>query len=83
MPGGPALLDDAGLIADEHRVRAAQVVKVVSHRLGHANMTVAAQTYTHRLVGKDRDAADRVAGLLFGEDWDVSKGPDEKDAEDE
>jgi len=54
-------------------------LKVVSDRLGHANMNVTAQIYTHRSVGKDRDAADRVAGLIFGEDWDVPKGPDDED----
>jgi integrase len=44
-------------------------LKVVSDRLGHANMNVTAQIYTHRSVGKDRDAAERVADLIFGEDW--------------
>ena len=51
-------------------------LKVVSDRLGHANMNVTAQIYTHRSVGKDRDAADRVAGLIFGGDWAVPKAQD-------
>ncbi len=54
-------------------------LKVVSDRLGHANMNVTAQIYTHRSVGKDRDAADRVAGLIFGEDWELPAEPGKED----
>ncbi|GAA2367077.1 tyrosine-type recombinase/integrase [Dactylosporangium salmoneum] len=44
-------------------------LKVVSDRLGHANVTVTAQIYTHRSVGKDRQSAERIAGQFFGKDW--------------
>lgn len=46
-------------------------LKVVSDRLGHANVTVTAQIYTHRSVGRDRQSAERVADLIFGEDWEL------------
>lgn len=38
--------------------------KIVSDRVGHANMTVTFQIYTHRSTGRDRDAAERMAGLI-------------------
>jgi integrase len=44
-------------------------VKIVSDRLGHANMNVTTQIYTHRSTGRDRDAAAKVAGLIFGDEW--------------
>ncbi|GAA1790233.1 hypothetical protein GCM10009682_10340 [Luedemannella flava] len=52
-------------------------LKVVSDRLGHANMNVTAQIYTHRSVGRDRDAATRIADLIFGEDWHAPETPEE------
>ena len=55
-------------------------LKVVSDRLGHANMNVTAQIYTHRSTGKDRDAAARVAKLIFGDDWNGPAEADEGDA---
>lgn len=41
-------------------------LKVVSERLGHASVSITADTYQHVVDGMDRDAADRVAGLIFG-----------------
>jgi integrase len=38
--------------------------KVVSERLGHANISVTLNLYSQVTEGMDRDAADRVAGLL-------------------
>jgi integrase len=46
-------------------------LKVVSDRLGHANVTVTAQIYTHRSVGRDRQSAERVADLIFGKAWEL------------
>lgn len=43
--------------------------KIVSDRIGHANMNVTFQIYTHRSTGRDRQAADKIAGLIFGEGW--------------
>lgn len=38
--------------------------KIVSDRVGHANMNVTFQIYTHRSKGLDRPAAERIAGLI-------------------
>ena len=38
--------------------------KVVSDRMGHANMSVTFQIYGHRSTGQDREAADLVGGLI-------------------
>jgi integrase len=40
--------------------------KILADRLGHASMAYTLQIYTHRSTGKDRSAAEKVAGLLFG-----------------
>jgi integrase len=40
--------------------------KIVSDRIGHANMAYTLQIYTHRSTGRDRAAAERVAGVIFG-----------------
>jgi integrase len=40
-------------------------LKIVSERLGHANMTVTAQIYTHKSTGNDAVAAARVAEMIF------------------
>ena len=38
--------------------------KIVSDRMGHANMSVTFQIYGHRSTGQDREAADMVGGLI-------------------
>lgn len=38
--------------------------KIVSDRVGHANMNVTFQVYTHRSRGKDRPAAEQIARLI-------------------
>ena len=38
--------------------------KIVSDRIGHANMAYTLAIYTHPSTGKDRDAAGKVAGML-------------------
>jgi len=43
--------------------------KIVSDRIGHSNMAYTLQIYTHRSTGRDRQAAEKVAGLIFGEGW--------------
>jgi Phage integrase family len=40
-------------------------LKIVSERLGHANMTVTAQIYTHRSTGNDVAAAAKIAEMIF------------------
>lgn len=48
--------------------------KIVSDRIGHANMAYTLAIYTHPSTGRDRVAAGTVAGVIFGEDWE---GPPE------
>lgn len=38
--------------------------KIVSDRMGHANLSVMFQIYGHRSTGRDREAADLVGGLI-------------------
>jgi len=42
--------------------------KIISDRLGHASVNVTGQIYGHRSTGNDRQAANKVAGLIFGHD---------------
>jgi integrase len=44
--------------------------KIVSDRIGHANMAYTLQIYTHRSTGRDRGAAETVAGVIFGDGWE-------------
>lgn len=41
-------------------------VKVVSERLGHANIGITLDTYSHVMPGMDADAAVQVAALIDG-----------------
>jgi len=43
--------------------------KIVSDRIGHANMAYTLQIYTHRSTGRDRQAAETVAGVILGGVW--------------
>jgi integrase len=47
--------------------------KVVSERLGHANIAITMDTYSHVLPGLDAQAADTVARLILG---DAANEPD-------
>jgi integrase len=47
--------------------------KIVADRIGHANMAYTLSIYTHRSTGKDRPAAERVAGMLLGTGWTCTK----------
>jgi integrase len=40
--------------------------KVVSKRLGHANIAITMDTYSHVLPGMDESAASTVASLILG-----------------
>jgi integrase len=40
--------------------------KVVSERLGHANIAITMDTYSHVLPGLDEQAAGQVARLILG-----------------
>lgn len=41
-------------------------VKIVSERLGHASIAITLDLYSHVIPGLARDAADQVAGVIFG-----------------
>jgi integrase len=43
--------------------------KIVSDRIGHANMAYTLAIYTHRSTGRDLAAAVAVAGVIFGAGW--------------
>ena len=40
--------------------------KVVSERLGHANIAIMLDTYSHVLPALQEDAADKIAALILG-----------------
>jgi integrase len=42
--------------------------KVVSERLGHANIGITMDTYSHVMPQLDQEAANKVAYLIFGDD---------------
>ena len=44
--------------------------KVVSDRIGHANVGFFLQTYAHVLKNDDREAAEQAASFLLGTSWD-------------
>ena len=41
--------------------------KVVQERLGHSDISITLQTYSHVLPGMQEEAAEQVASLLFGD----------------
>ena len=43
--------------------------KIVSDRIGHANMAYTLQISTHRSTGRDRQAAETFAGIILGSGW--------------
>jgi integrase len=44
-------------------------LKIVSDRVGHAGVDVTGRLYSHRSKGQDREAAERIASVLFGQSW--------------
>ncbi len=73
---GRALGDDAPPVIRVHDLRHTHAtglrdrenVKVVSERLGHANVTVTLTTYSHVMPGDQRQAAARFAAIVAGAD---------------
>jgi integrase len=49
-------------------LKAGVPVKVVSERLGHANISITLDTYSHVIPGMDQEAASTVAQLILGDD---------------
>ena len=50
--------------------------KVISERIGHANVRFFMQTYAYVLRNDDRDAAERAAAFLIGNSWDPADAGD-------
>ena len=48
--------------------------KVVSERLGHANIAITMDTYSHVLPGMDERAASAVARLILGDENGARRG---------
>jgi integrase len=42
--------------------------KIVQERLGHVNISLTLDTYSHAVAGMESDAAEKVAGMVFGAD---------------
>ena len=59
-------------------LKAGVSAKVVSDRIGHANVGFFLQTYAHVLGNDDREAAEQAASFLIGDGWDL---PEEGAAE--
>ncbi|OHV38294.1 hypothetical protein CC117_15155 [Parafrankia colletiae] len=48
--------------------------KVVSERLGHADVAFTLRIYSHIVPGLDREAANQVASVILGTDQPVRQG---------
>lgn len=42
--------------------------KIVQERLGHVNISLTLDTYSHVVAGMESDAAEKVAAMVFGAD---------------
>jgi integrase len=51
-------------------LRAGVSPKVISERIGHANVGFFLETYAHVLGNDDREAAEQAANFLLGDTWD-------------
>jgi hypothetical protein len=52
-------------------LRAGISPKVISERIGHANVGFFLETYAHVLGNDDREAAEQAAEFLLGDAWDI------------
>ena len=50
--------------------------KILSERIGHADVGFFLQTYAHVITNDDREAAEQAASFLLGDGWDPE--PDDK-----
>lgn len=62
-------------------LRAGLNPKVISERIGHADVAFFLQTYAHVLRNDDRDVAEQAAAFLIGDALDVHEDPDQKSTE--
>jgi integrase len=44
--------------------------KILSERIGHADVGFFLQTYAHVITNDDREAAEQAASFLIGDGWD-------------
>jgi integrase len=54
-------------------LRAGVSPKVISERIGHANVGFFLETYAHVLGNDDREAAEQAASFLLGDAWDLDE----------
>lgn len=52
-------------------LRAGVSPKMISERIGHANVGFFLETYAHVLGNDDREAAEQAASFLLGDAWDI------------
>ena len=52
--------------------------KIVSERIGHANVGFFLETFAHVLDNDDREAAEHAAAFLLGDSWPDEGGPSEQ-----
>ncbi|AGZ52645.1 hypothetical protein PJK45_23970 [Mycobacterium kansasii] len=55
-------------------LRAGISPKVISERIGHANVGFFLETYAHVLSNDDREAAELAAEFLLGDAWQDGEG---------
>ncbi|WP_176214126.1 tyrosine-type recombinase/integrase, partial [Mycobacterium avium] len=55
-------------------LRAGISPKVISERIGHANVGFFLETYAHVLGNDDREAAEQAAEFLLGDAWQDGEG---------
>ncbi len=75
LAAGPAWEETGYVFTDEPgrpphpdaSLRSGEQLKVVSERLGHASTKITSDVYQHVLPGMQREVAERVADLLFGQ----------------
>lgn len=58
-------------------LRAGMSPKIVSERIGHANVGFFLETYAHVLDNDDREAAEQAATFLLGDSWPDDGAPSE------
>ena len=70
-PEAAVLADRFGRHAATGALRAGVSPKVISERIGHANVGFFLETYAHVLGNDDREAAEQAASFLLGDAWDT------------
>ena len=75
MPASPKIrLHDVRHSYATAALAAGVPAKIVSERLGHANIAITMDTYSHVLPGMDERAASAVARLILGDEAAPGEG---------